>query len=357
MAWKLLGNIKGNAGPQGPAGPEGPAGATGPQGNIGPQGPVGPEGPQGIEGPAGEIGPEGPVGPQGTPGRGVAAGGTTGQVLTKMSDSDYDTRWADAASGLPTGGVPGQSLVVGTDGNPVWTGNVGVVTPNPVGGTAPYYAAYSVQVLERSNYVLNIPGDGYGILRIRYTNGNNRNYTFFWKFYTSNGVTQTLMVDTEGLFSNSRALVSVDNGVITVTLDGTKIISAWGVGTVNVDYFWTEGTGGYDVIIDDGSAGVQKKSVAVDVSPYCFVQFVKGSYGSNPGQQPPYYSILCKPNGVFKIEGTQFDGVSLLAGGFSDKNYNYTCLNHDAVQNTLNFLCVDDNQFARFPFTSYAYPI
>lgn len=42
----------------------------------------------------------GTPGSKGDPGVGVPPGGTTGQVLTKASDADYDTEWHD-----PTGGV------------------------------------------------------------------------------------------------------------------------------------------------------------------------------------------------------------------------------------------------------------
>lgn len=48
---------------------------------------IGPQGEQGIPG------PQGPAGPQGIPGEGFPVGGTTGQVLTKGSDQDYDTEW------------------------------------------------------------------------------------------------------------------------------------------------------------------------------------------------------------------------------------------------------------------------
>lgn len=37
-------------------------------------------------------------GDKGDPGEGVAAGGTTGQVLVKSSDADYDTEWGDAGT-------------------------------------------------------------------------------------------------------------------------------------------------------------------------------------------------------------------------------------------------------------------
>ena len=46
----------------------------------------------GEQGPQGETGP---AGQDGAPGPGVAAGGTTGQVLKKASNDDYDTEWSD----------------------------------------------------------------------------------------------------------------------------------------------------------------------------------------------------------------------------------------------------------------------
>ena len=137
---------KGDPGPQGPAGPEGPQGPEGPAGAEGAEGPQGPkggpgdpgpqgpkgdpgdpgpqgppgedgapgaQGPKGDTGPQGEQGPPGPAGqdgaqgPQGPAGPGVAAGGTTGQVLVKSSDADYDTEWAD-----PQGGGGGGSGVI-----------------------------------------------------------------------------------------------------------------------------------------------------------------------------------------------------------------------------------------------------
>jgi hypothetical protein len=47
---------------------------------------------QGIQGPAGPQGPQGDPGPAGP---GVAAGGTTGQLLAKASNTNYDTEWVD----------------------------------------------------------------------------------------------------------------------------------------------------------------------------------------------------------------------------------------------------------------------
>lgn len=102
----------------GPVGPEGPQGPAGPQGEQGIQGVQGPQGEQGIQGPAGATGATGPQGPQGDPGVGVPVGGTTGQVLAKNSNADYDTEWVDQTGG---GGVP-DPLGVNTITNAAGTG-------------------------------------------------------------------------------------------------------------------------------------------------------------------------------------------------------------------------------------------
>ncbi len=56
-------------------------------------------GSKGEQGPQGPTGPQGEVGPKGDPGEGVPAGGTSGQVLAKTSDADYDTQWVDSTGG------------------------------------------------------------------------------------------------------------------------------------------------------------------------------------------------------------------------------------------------------------------
>jgi len=96
---------KGDTGPAGPQGlqgiqgPKGDTGATGPQGPQGEQGPRGEKGETGEQGPKGETGPTGQTGPAGAPGVGVPTGGTTGQVLTKASGTDYDTEWTTPEAG------------------------------------------------------------------------------------------------------------------------------------------------------------------------------------------------------------------------------------------------------------------
>ena len=68
-------------------GPRGPQGATGATGTTGPTGPQG------------ATGATGATGPKGDTGEGVPTGGTTGQVLAKASNTDYDTEWVDQTGG------------------------------------------------------------------------------------------------------------------------------------------------------------------------------------------------------------------------------------------------------------------
>ena len=62
-------------------------------------------------------------------GVGVPDGGTTGQVLVKKSNTDYDTEWADAGAGegVPAGGTQGQILAKKTnaDYDTEWVNNSG----------------------------------------------------------------------------------------------------------------------------------------------------------------------------------------------------------------------------------------
>ncbi len=68
----------------------GAAGSAGPPGSNGTAGATGPTGPAGSTGPAG---PTGPTGPAGAAGQGVPAGGTTGQALTKIDGTNFNTQW------------------------------------------------------------------------------------------------------------------------------------------------------------------------------------------------------------------------------------------------------------------------
>lgn len=126
--------IQGDTGPQGIQGLQGDAGPQGIQGIQGETGLTGATGPQGIQGIQGATGATGAAGP------GVAAGGTTGQVLAKVSAADYDTEWVDQTGGGtgatnlgytadPTGGIVTSNT--GTDASvPLADGtNAGLMAP------------------------------------------------------------------------------------------------------------------------------------------------------------------------------------------------------------------------------------
>ena len=72
-----------------------------------PQGSKGDPGDPGPKGDPGDPGPKGDPGDPGAPGVGVPAGGTTGQVLTKKTNADYDTEWQ-----TPSGGGGGDTVSV-----------------------------------------------------------------------------------------------------------------------------------------------------------------------------------------------------------------------------------------------------
>ena len=92
----VIAGQQGATGATGPTGPQGPSGATGPQGIVGATGPSG--------APSTIPGPTGPTGATGAAGVGVPTGGTTGQVLAKTSNTNYDTQWIAAPSGGGGGG-------------------------------------------------------------------------------------------------------------------------------------------------------------------------------------------------------------------------------------------------------------
>ena len=92
--------LKGDTGATGPAGAAstvpGPKGDKGDQGIQGVQGTKGDTGDQGPKGDAGAQGATGPAGP------GVAAGGTAGQVLSKVDGTNYNTQWVTPSAGGST---------------------------------------------------------------------------------------------------------------------------------------------------------------------------------------------------------------------------------------------------------------
>lgn len=107
--------VAGQQGPTGPAGPVGPIGATGASGAQGVSGIQGATGATGPSGAAGAVGSVGATGATGATGIGIPAAGTTGQLLAKVSNTDYATEWIDA----PTVAASGVVSVLVTTGSEV----------------------------------------------------------------------------------------------------------------------------------------------------------------------------------------------------------------------------------------------
>lgn len=91
---------KGDKGDTGTTGQNGTNGAKGEKGDTGDTGATGATGSPGLTGSQGQQGIQGDQGiqgEQGDPGEGLPVGGTTGQQLVKLSDTDYDYDWETPA--------------------------------------------------------------------------------------------------------------------------------------------------------------------------------------------------------------------------------------------------------------------
>lgn len=128
------GGPRGATGSIGPTGVTGYQGLTGPTGqgitgNTGPIGPTGVTGFRGATGPGltGSTGPTGTTGAKGDTGVGVPTGGSSGQVLTKNSATNYDTIWATpSAGGGSSSFVATLKFGIGVYGFNATSGNVGI---------------------------------------------------------------------------------------------------------------------------------------------------------------------------------------------------------------------------------------
>jgi hypothetical protein len=97
-------------------------------GGTGTAGTSGTSGTSGIDGTSGTNGTSGTSGVNGADGIGIPTAGTTGQVLVKSSEVDYEVEWADQTGGGGTGtnGTSGTSGVNGADGSNGTSGTSGV---------------------------------------------------------------------------------------------------------------------------------------------------------------------------------------------------------------------------------------
>lgn len=114
----VQGATGGPQGFQGYQGYQGELGVRGFQGFDGPQGLPGAQGAQGDLGVQGAQGVPGAQGAQGEVGVGVPVGGNQGQILIKLSNTNYDTGWDDSG------------LAVGLSTRQVFSTSTGVIANN-----------------------------------------------------------------------------------------------------------------------------------------------------------------------------------------------------------------------------------
>jgi len=100
----------------------------------------------------------GPAGPQGEQGEGVPAGGTTGQKLEKIDNTDYNTQWVDVNE-VPAGGTEGQVLakLSDTDYDLTWSDSgIGNITWRGYWTESVTYYDNDIVSHNNSSYVCNI---------------------------------------------------------------------------------------------------------------------------------------------------------------------------------------------------------
>ena len=264
MAWEYLQNIKG------PKGNNGENGATGPEG---PQGPKGNDGTNGADGVGineitvdestvsggsnmvsihttdgkqtdfiiknGIDGATGPQGEQGANGQGVASGGTTGQILQKKSDTDYDTEWVYNKGGLPDtiGSGAGAILKLDKDLNPIWSPTSGF-NPSVIGGKTLFIETQST-IFSGDTTTLQVEGDGYGLLEISMIGSDARNFKALYKYYTNNGAPLLFSISNNNGDFNNLLAVSIEDNTISVTFKNSSFYSGC---NFTITYYTTNAT-------------------------------------------------------------------------------------------------------------------
>ncbi|MFN3908166.1 MAG: C1q-like domain-containing protein [Flavobacterium sp.] len=138
-------------------------------GTTGPQGPAGANGLDGVTGPMGPQGPAGPAGTNGTNGAGVPVGGTTGQVLSKIDGTDYNTQWV-----TPSAGGSGPILLVRASANSAQNINLGSNTAAPDPATC--FGSVTTNVggaFNSATGVFTAPSEGLYLITIQVASSNS----------------------------------------------------------------------------------------------------------------------------------------------------------------------------------------
>lgn len=253
---------KGDTGEQGPKGDTGATGATGPQGPKGDTGATGPQGPKGDTGEQGPQGIQGIQGPAGADGVGVPAGGTTGQVLSKASGTDYDTEWTTPeAGGVTDVQVNGVSVLQDGVAN-VPTANasrLGVIKTSDVYGTIVAANGSGILMISRASDNLIKTGTGSGSANKPIVPLNQHNATFYGLAKAAGDTTQSASSNAVGNYTESAksAIHEMLNGAVSVSGTTPTITALPGVqyvcGEVATLDVALPASGCIDVVFDSGS--------------------------------------------------------------------------------------------------------
>ena len=384
----------GPAGPTGPTGPTGPVGPTGPQGEkgdtgaTGPTGPTGPKGDKGDQGDPGTAatvdagttttgapgssasvvnsgttsaavfdftiprGDTGATGPQGPVGPGVASGGTTGQVLAKLSNTSYDTTWINLTGGLDYQGswdaltnTPTLVSSTGTNGfyyivSVAGTTNLDGITDWQVGDWAIFNGTIW-QKIDQTNSVTSVNGQqgavvlGYADVGAPSTSGTNATGT--WGISISgNAGTVTNGVYTTGSYADPSWITSLAttklSGTVTnaqlansaITINGNSVSLGGSTTVTAINPFALTIGSGLSGTSYDGSAAVTITNTAPDQ----VVSLTAGTGISTSGTYPSFTITNTAPDQVVSLTGA---GTTTVTGTYP----NFTITSNDAYTGTV----------------------
>jgi hypothetical protein len=307
--------VAGAAGATGPQGPVGPFGEKGPKGDKGDKGDQGDKGDKGDKGDQGDQGPQGAQGPQGVQGV-QGPQGDTGIEIDSVPPSNTNILWADTSEPgdevIPPGGGTGDVLakVSGSDYDSGW------VTRSALAGDPAFTGAF-VQSNNLANLILlQTPnngkvvgaevGSGSGALNGTGLPGGSLTWSANANWNRGpNGITHAV---------NETAVATVDAGnaahVISADIRTQGAIVRWGlvVRYVDVDnYLSVRATTTNRIQLFKNVAGVETSLLTVAANQTFGFQNVSETYGR--------IKVAANEDRIFLFLNGDVVGVHLLAGG------------------------------------------
>ena len=201
-----------------------------------------------------------PVGAQGEPGEGVAAGGTTGQVLRKNTNANYDTYWSNGSGAIDS--VNGQVGIVVLDADDV--GAYSNTNPNGYVNISQVTAVGNVVSVNNASGVVLLDADDVGA----YSNLNPSGYqnvsqvTAYANVISVNGETGivTLNADDVGAYSNTNPAAYIN---IAQAINASPVQSV--NGQTNVVVLDADDVGAYSNTNPAGYVNISQVSAVANV--------------------------------------------------------------------------------------------